>query len=157
MSISRLPAALALTLASAFASSAFAEVRVNGPVEYGVFVTNYKDYQPGERVLTRSQEQLESTTRVPAKLGTKFGLRYQLSGKQEGDAPLTLLYFTPGVVTPDGQRHDKFEVVQKLVVGAPTDVMAYQFTENHEVVQGQWRFMVFQGDRLLAEKTFTVE
>ena len=50
MPISRLPAVLALSLASAFASSAFAEVRVNGPVEYGVFVSNYKDYQPGERV-----------------------------------------------------------------------------------------------------------
>ena len=44
-------------------------------------------------------------------------MRYQLSGKQEGDTPLTLLYLTPGVVTPDGQRHDKFEVVQKLVPG----------------------------------------
>ena len=50
-------------------------------------------------------------------------MRYQLSGKQEGDTPLTLPH--PGVVTPDGQRHDKFEVVQKLVPGAPTDVMAY--------------------------------
>ncbi len=83
-------------------------------------------------------------------------MRYQLSGKQEGDTPLTLLYLTPGVVTPDGQRHDKFEVVQKLVPGAPTDVMAYEFTEPHEVVKGEWRLMVFQGDRLLAEKSFDV-
>ncbi|MFK1535672.1 DUF3859 domain-containing protein, partial [Pseudomonas aeruginosa] len=116
----------------------------------------YQDFQPGERVLTRSEQNIQQTTEVPAKLGTKFGMRYQLSGKQEGDTPLTLLYLTPGVVTPDGQRHDKFEVVQKLVPGAPTDVMAYEFTEPHEVVKGEWRLMVFQGDRLLAEKSFDV-
>ncbi|WP_033878776.1 DUF3859 domain-containing protein, partial [Pseudomonas aeruginosa] len=40
--------------------------------------------------------------------------------------------------------------------GAPTDVMAYEFTEPHEVVKGEWRLMVFQGDRLLAEKSFDV-
>lgn len=34
--------------------------------------------------------------------------------------------------------------------------MAYEFTESHEVVPGEWRFMVFQGDRLLTQKSFTV-
>ncbi|MNO98003.1 hypothetical protein D3C76_897330 [compost metagenome] len=83
-------------------------------------------------------------------------MRYRLEGKVADDTPLTLLYLTPGVRTPDGKRHDKFEVVQKLVPGAAQDVMAYEFTENHEVVPGQWHFMVFQGDRLLAEQRFTV-
>lgn len=141
-------------LGAGVAVAAQAEVRIDGPIEYGVFESRYQDFQPGERVLTRGEQNIQQTTEVPAKLGTKFGMRYQLSGKQEGDTPLTLLYLTPGVVTPDGQRHDKFEVVQKLVPGAPTDVMAYEFTEPHEVVKGEWRLMVFQGDRLLAEKSF---
>jgi len=83
-------------------------------------------------------------------------MRYRLEGKVAEDTPLTLLYLTPGVRTPDGKRHDKFEVVQKLVPGAAQDVMAFEFTENYEVVPGQWHFMVFQGDRLLAEQRFTV-
>ncbi len=116
-------------LGAGVAVAAQAEVRIDGPIEYGVFESRYQDFQPGERVLTRSEQNIQQTTEVPAKLGTKFGMRYQLSGKQEGDTPLTLLYLTPGVVTPDGQRHDKFEVVQKLVPGAPTDVMAYEFAE----------------------------
>lgn len=131
-------------LGAGVAVAAQAEVRIDGPIEYGVFESRYQDFQPGERVLTRSEQNIQQTTEVPAKLGTKFGMRYQLSGKQEGDTPLTLLYLTPGVVTPDGQRHDKFEVVQKLVPGAPTDVMAYEFTEPHEVVKGEWRLMVFR-------------
>ena len=63
-------------------------------------------------------QQIEPGDEIPAKLGTKFGVRYSLTGKTATEAPLTLLYLTPGVITPDGKRHDKFEVVQKLVPGA---------------------------------------
>ncbi|WP_342245764.1 DUF3859 domain-containing protein [Pseudomonas sp. OTU5201] len=149
----RMTALVALGLASGVA---LADVRVDGPVEYGIFESQYQDYQPGERVLTRSNQNIEQTDEIPAKLGTKFGMRYTLLGKQEKDTPLTLLYLTPGVVTPDGKRHDKFVVEQKMAPGAPMDVMAYEFTEHYEVVPGEWRFMVFQGDRLLAEQRFTV-
>lgn len=149
----RMTALMALGLAS---GAALADVRVDGPVEYGIFESQYQDYQPGERVLTRSNQTIQQTDEIPAKLGTKFGLRYTLAGKREKDTPLTLLYLTPGVVTPDGKRHDKFVVEQQMAPGAPLDVMAFEFTEHHEVVPGEWRFMVFQGDRLLAEQRFTV-
>ncbi|AIG05537.1 Helicase subunit of the DNA excision repair complex [Pseudomonas fluorescens] len=153
MHLTRLSALAALMMISGFAC---AEVRIEGPVEFGVFEGPKAELQSGERVLRRSNEQIQTTTVVPAKLGTKFGLRYQLLGKVAEDTPLTLLYFTPGIRTADGQRHDKLEVTQKLVPGAPQDVMAYEFTESYEVVPGEWRFMVFQGDRLLTQKSFTV-
>jgi len=153
MQYTRLSALAALLLISGLAS---AEVRIEGPVEYGIFESQYQDFQPGERVLSRSNQQIQRTTLIPAKLGSKFGMRYSLLGKQEGDLPLTLLYLTPGITTPDGQRHDKLEVVQKLVPGALQDVMAFEFTEAHEIVPGEWRFMVFQGDRKLAEQSFSV-
>ncbi|MNE01159.1 hypothetical protein D3C80_935880 [compost metagenome] len=149
----RMTALVALGLAS---GAALADVRVDGPVEYGIFESQYKDHQPGERVLTRSNQTIEGTDQIPAKLGTKFGMRYALAGKQEKDTPLTLLYLTPGVVTPDGKRHDKFVVEQQMAPGAPLDVMAFEFTEHYEVVPGEWHFMVFQGDRLLAEQRFNV-
>jgi hypothetical protein len=133
-----------------------AEVRVEGPVEYGIFASQYQDFQPGERVLTRSNQEIERTEVIPAKLGTKFGLRYNLVGKTADDSPLTLLYLTPGVTTPEGTRHDKFVVVQKLVPGAPQDVMAFEFSEPHEIVPGEWHFLVFQDDRKLAEQRFQV-
>ncbi|MES2819029.1 MAG: DUF3859 domain-containing protein [Pseudomonadota bacterium] len=138
------------------AGVAQAEVRIEGPVDYGVFTGTFEDPQPGERLLTRANQPIERSDRVPAKLGTKFGLRYRLQGKTEGDTPLTLLYLTPGVITPDGKRHDRFEVVHKLVPDAPLDVMAFEFTEPHEVVPGEWHFMLFQGDRKLAEQRFQV-
>lgn len=139
------------------ANLALADVRVEGPVEFGVFASApIKDPQPGERVLTRANQPIEQTEVVPARLGTKFGVRYRLLGKSETEQPLTLLYFTPGLVGPDGKRQDKIELQQKLVVGAPQDVMAFEFTEHHEMVPGEWRFMVFQGDRKLLEQEFVV-
>ncbi|MEO4046650.1 DUF3859 domain-containing protein [Pseudomonas sp. CAU 1711] len=139
------------------ANLALADVRVEGPVEFGVFASApIKDPQPGERVLTRANQPIEQTEVVPARLGTKFGVRYRLLGKSEAEQPLTLLYFTPGLVGPDGKRQDKIELQQKLVVGAPQDVMAFEFTEHHEMVPGEWRFMVFQGDRKLLEQDFVV-
>ena len=143
----------ALALASGLAT---ADVQVQGPVEYGVFAAQIKDAQPGERILARANQPIEATTVVPARLGTKFGVRYQLAGKSETEAPLTLLYFTPGLIGPDGKRQDKIELQQKLVPGAPLDVMAFEFTEHYEVVPGEWQFMVFQGDRKLLEQRFTV-
>ena len=98
-------------------------------------------------MLSRRDQPIRQTIEVPAKPSSAA------SGKRE---VLTLLYLTPGVVTPDGKRHDKFEVVQSLVPDAETDVMAFEFTEVHEVVPGEWRLMVFQGDRKLAEQTFQV-
>ncbi|MFI8382699.1 DUF3859 domain-containing protein [Pseudomonas sp. NPDC079086] len=153
MQYTRFSTLAALVLISSLAQ---AEVRVEGPVEYGVFASDYQDFQEGERVLTRSNQQIEQGEVIPAKLGTKFGLRYSLAGKVAGDSPLTLLYLTPGVTTPDGKRHDKFVVTQELVLGAPLDVMAYEFTDAHEVVPGEWHFMVFQDDRKLLEQRFIV-
>ncbi|SEE07452.1 DUF3859 domain-containing protein [Pseudomonas anguilliseptica] len=149
MQYTRFSALAALVLISSLAQ---AEVRVDGPVEHGVFASDYQDFQEGERVLTRSNQQIEQGEVIPA----KFGMRYTLVGKVAEDSPLTLLYLTPGVVTPQGTRHDKFVVTQKLVPGAPQDVMAFEFTERHEVVPGEWHFMVFQDDRKLLEQRFIV-
>ncbi len=134
-----------------------AEVKVQGEVEYGIFQSQVQDFEPGQRVLTNQQQAIETTQVIPAKLGTKFGLRYQLAGKRKGDQPLTLLYLTPGVVTPDGLRHDKFVVQQEMAEAAVADVMAYEFSEYHEVVPGEWHFLVFQGDRKLVEQRFMVQ
>jgi hypothetical protein len=145
-----------MTLAGSllFCGLASADVHVEGAVEYGIFSTPYQDFKPGERVLTHSNQSIQATTEIPAKLGTKFGMRYTLVGKVAKGQPLTLLYLTPGVMTADGQRHDKFVVEQTLLQNSAQDLMAFEFSENYELVPGEWHFMVFQGDRLLAQQRF---
>ena len=138
------------------AVSAQAQVRLAEPAEYGLFVTPQQELEPGERLLTLRAPSLQTTDQIPARLGTKFGLRMRLAGKQVGETPLTLLYLTPGVVTPDGVRHDKFELLQKVTPELEQEVMAFEFTENYELVPGEWHFLVFQGDRKIAEQRFEV-
>jgi hypothetical protein len=133
-----------------------AQVMLDGEVEYGLFTTSYQDFAPGERILAQRDQPMERTTEVPARLGSKFGMRYSLTGKTSSEAPLTLLYLTPGVITPDGVRHDKFVVTQALAVDAVRETMAFEFTEAHEVVPGEWHFLVFQNDRKIAEQRFIV-
>ncbi len=149
--------AVTLLAISLISTPLLAEVQVQGEVEYGIFQSQVQDFEPGQRVLTNQQQKIETTQVIPAKLGTKFGLRYQLAGKRKGDQPLTLLYLTPGVVTPDGLRHDKFVVQQEMAEAAVADVMAFEFSEYHEVVPGEWHFLVFQGDRKLVEQRFMVQ
>ncbi len=145
-----------LALCGLLSLSAHAEVRLVAPVEAGIFATPERAAQPGEQVLLRSAQQIQPASEIPARLGVKFGLRLTLDGKRAEDTPLTLLYLTPGVVSPDGQRHDRYEVVQKLAPGSAQEVMAWEFSESWELVPGEWRFMVFQGDRKLADERFMV-
>ncbi|MHA6493341.1 DUF3859 domain-containing protein [Pseudomonas borbori] len=152
MRYNRFSLLMAFMLSAPLAS---AEVRVEGAVEYGIF-SQYEDFEPGQRVLTRSNQEIQRTDVIPAKLGTKFGVRYSLAGKVINDSPLTLLYLTPGVVTAEGKRHDKFVVTQALVPGTAQEVMAFEFSEPHEIVAGTWHFMVFQDDRKLVEQRFEV-
>ena len=64
MHLTRLSALAALMMISGLAS---AEVRIEGPVEFGVFEGPKAELQSGERVLRRSNEQIQATTVVPAR------------------------------------------------------------------------------------------
>lgn len=139
-----------------FCSLVNADVQLAGVAEYGIFTSSQQSFEPGERVISRTNQAIETTSNIPAKLGIKFGMRYSLIGKSATDTPLTLLYLTPGVITPDGKRHDKFVVEQAMLQNSEQDLMAFEFSESYELVPGEWHFMVFQEDRLLAQQRFTV-
>ncbi len=52
---------------------------------------------------------------------------------------------------PNGQRHDRCEVVERLVRAAILHVMAFEFIEPYEVVARELRSKELQGERQLAE------
>lgn len=137
--------------------SVMAQVQLDGPVTAGLFATDKKEFKEGERVLLRSEPTIVEQRQIPARLGSKFGVRFSLRGKTEGDEPLTFMYLTPTIVTPDGMHHDRAEVLQRIVPHTQHEIMAYEFTESHEVVTGTWRFLVFQGSRKLLEEHFEVQ
>ena len=133
---------------------AAAELRLES-YNSGVFERADVALQEGERLVSQGREQIRQTSHVPAQLGSKFGIRYRVSGKKKGSR-VTYLYLTPGVEEPDGTRHDKYEEVIELNPDVDSHVAAFEFTERYEVVPGIWEVMIFSGDRLLVRSKFDV-
>ncbi|MEH6358487.1 MAG: DUF3859 domain-containing protein [Pseudomonadales bacterium] len=148
----RLTLALFTTL---FVHSAYAEMQISD-LEAGLFTRPHLKLKEGERLLVGgSKETVEATKQFNAELGTKFGIRFNVSGKSLNKPNVvTMLYLTPGIIEKDGSRHDKYTVTKDLDVSASSHDMAFQITENYEQVPGIWEFMVFADDKLLARKSF---
>jgi hypothetical protein len=148
---------LAITVAVSclFSISAHAELQATH-IEAGVFYRPDLTLKPGETLLAAGkQETITPTREIPAKLGTKFGVRFQLLNKDTRKPnTVTMLYLTPGVVDNKGQRHDRYQVMSELSATAKDHVMAFEITEAYEQKPGIWEFMVFDGDRLLVREKF---
>lgn len=140
-------------------SHLIAEVKVKRPYETGIFISNYQDYKEGEIYISSNKQKIADTNNIPAKLGTRFGVRYELDYMPyEKPLRVKLLYLTPGIINPiNGERQDKIEVVQDLSPDSPHYLIAYEFSEEYEIVPGEWRMFVFVNDRMLLEETFIVE
>ena len=74
--------------------------------------------QKTTRKVTRSASsgrELEKTTHIKAKLGTKFGVRYWLSRAGFiGEPTLHLIYHVPTMINPStGEVIDKIEILQE--------------------------------------------
>ncbi len=131
-------------------------------LEYGVFQTRsaQDEDEPGEGITLAwgGKQPITETTYIPARIGVKFGMRYNLDGPgSRRPVRVKLLYLTPGLVDPTSGKHqDKIEIVQELSPKARYHVMAFQFAEAFEIIPGAWHMYVFHEDRKLLEKTFTV-
>ncbi len=106
----------------------------------------------------QEREPITETAFIPAKVGVKFGLRYKLAGPgARRPVNVKLLFLTPGLRNPQTGKHmDKIEISQELNPRSRYHVMAFQFAEAWEISPGAWHFYVFEGDRELIHKTFTV-
>jgi len=142
---------LALTISATTA----AEIRLQS-YQSGVFQRPDVKLSDGERYFSRGQESILKTNEVPAKLGSKFGIRYQLTGKKSEQNLVTYLYLTPGVTEPDGTRHDKYVEIVDVKPNVKSHVAAFEFTDSYEIVEGIWELFIFVDDRLLVRKKFNV-
>lgn len=107
----------------------------------------------------RNARLISSTTRIPAALGVRFGVRYVVSGGPPGSAvPLRLLISFPpgGLRNPvSGQRIPQNEHILSVPPGV-TLYWEYQFENQWEIVPGVWHFEFWSGESKLAEQRFCV-
>ena len=102
---------------------------------------------------------VERTTTVPAALGTSFGFRYTIIGEPDGaDVNLKFInhYPAPGLNNPaSGNTYMSGEYPLQRKLGAK-HWKGYTFESDWELVPGTWTFEIWQGDRRMAEQSFTV-
>ena len=134
------------------------EKRIIYDFEYGIFTRGLEGFEEGDRVVS-SDGELEKTTTIPAKLGTKFGVRYWLSRAGFiGEPTLHLIYHVPTMINPStGEYIDKIEILQEDSKLDYRHTMAFEFASQYELVPGEYRFYVFYENQKLLEKVFQVE
>ena len=155
-SVTKLKLVLFLTCLAAGLVLADAQ-RVIYDFEYGIFSRGMEEFKEGDRAVT-SEGPLEPVTMIPARLGTKFGVRYWLSrGGFVGKPTLHLIYHVPTMVNPStGEYIDKIEILQEESTLDYTHTMAFEFVEQYELVPGEYRFYVFFENQKLLEQVFQV-
>lgn len=142
-----------------FAQCSYAdEKRTIYDFEYGIFSRGSENYEEGDKSISSTGE-LEKTTVIKAKLGTKFGVRYWLSRAGfTGEPTLHLIYHVPTMINPStGEYVDKIEILQEESKLDYKHTMAFEFANQYELVPGEYRLYVFFENQKLLEKVFEVE
>jgi len=113
----------------------------------------------GYRNVVTDIELQQRTTTVPAKLGIEFGFRYSIIGKPDGAAVRLKIishYPSPGLRNPKTGNttvRGEYSVERKL---GEQSWKSYLFEDDWELVPGTWTFEIWQGERKLAEQSFTI-
>jgi len=113
----------------------------------------------GYRNVVTGIELQQRTTTIPATSGTEFGFRYAIIGNPEGAAVnlrMVSHYPSPGLRNPktgNAIMRGEYSVERKL---GDKSWKSYLLEDDWELVPGTWTFEIWQGERKLAEQSFTV-
>lgn len=151
----------------AYISTAFAVVNVPVTtyikiIDYGIYegdvISKIQSDNPmGYRIVSKMNDLVSSTDKIPAKVGTRFGFRFEIAGQTlEKYLILTRVIKTPRITNPqNGKSTDVFRDVIRIPVG-DLSLAGYLFEYEWELVPGECTIQLYDNNRLLAEKTFLI-
>lgn len=102
---------------------------------------------------------LETTDRIPARLGIRFGLAFEIYNLPNvPHIALRTRVLHPPMKKPDGTTSTEFEYTPRLAVtnGTTYGGTSYRFDHDHEVLPGAWLFEYYLGESKLFSKSFTI-
>jgi len=103
---------------------------------------------------------LNATNVIPAKLGVRFGMEYEISNIPEPDGPITVTVIKshPRMTKPDGSFSQSFKSVEPafLKSGKIHSKTGYGFEHNYELVTGDWTFELQYDGKSICIQKFTV-
>lgn len=158
---------LAILILAVGAGSACAQSKVDriDIVEAGIYraQTATIEYAPDtatrQRNVLRETELVAATTKIEARIGVHFGMRYRLVGRPN-NATAKLISITqypaPGLRNPlIGKSQIRGEHSLFATIGT-INYRGYVFEHDWELVPGIWTFEIWDGQRKLASQAFEV-
>ena len=102
----------------------------------------------------------QQTNRVPARIGTRFGISYVVVGSPQGQSVATRVIWrlpAPGLRNPKtGNVYRETTEDTTKAIGSRDSLTGYRFDEEWELVPGDWTLELWVGGRMLATRTYTV-
>lgn len=103
---------------------------------------------------------VRQTELIPLAKDRLFGFHFRIQGfsKDQVTAQLKLVVHHPEMTRPDGSKSTGYSYPIPLLVrdGRIDDKTGYQLNKDFEMVEGDWRFEYWLGERKLLEKSFKV-
>ena len=142
---------------------AWAQVRGVEIVEYGIYTADLqsskRDSQGIKQSISTNFRRAATTTTVPAQVGVRFGIEYKVVGAPSGKTVSLkkVTVFPPaGLRSPTvSQQIYRNETTTTSKIGE-TSYTGYRLDDSWELVPGPWAIQLWYGDRMLAEKKFTL-
>lgn len=97
------------------------------------------------------------TERVPLRQGVRFGYRYWLKlPPDQKRHSLKRVLIHPEMILPDGSTVSRSErtINKHATHGIVTSIDAYAFSEEYELVEGEWIFQLWYHENMLVEQKF---
>lgn len=156
--------AVLLALTAAAAAAPRAHVSRIEIVAAGLFKSKIAKREPspgsasGTRFVVARETLLRRTTRIAARPGVEFGIRYRIVGAPKGAkvrVRIATIYPRRGLRNPQlGKPVKREEFTAERAIGR-TLYESYRFDHPWELVPGTWTFQIWYGKRM-AEQSFIV-
>ena len=104
----------------------------------------------------QSRPIIESTSRIPARLGLSFGLSFSFDAPAGDQVMLTYHCGSPPMRDPTTGRVVEEQTLHMATSQGGPHWFSCDFTEPWELVPGEWTLSIVDGDRLLERRGFQV-
>jgi hypothetical protein len=135
-------------------------------VEAGLFRARSTGHVPSPLAVDERTQTLDNvefyslTSKVPAKLGIRFGTRFRVVGTPVNQT-VTLRSIwripEPGIQNPETGTHYRQSISDTAATSGAITMRGYTFDAHWEIRCGEWIQEVWFGERKLLSQTFTVE
>jgi hypothetical protein len=101
---------------------------------------------------------IKQTDRIPARLGTSFGIRFQLTGIPDQEFELQKIVKHPPMKNSRGQMETQYFVTKRLFpkAGYVLATEGYSFDHAEELAPGIWTFEIWYHGQKLVSQSFEV-